>query len=173
MHRNPAHQTPSFALTWRASSALRVRSFGFCWGHLNSARDKGALRGAARQRSVHAAHKCNLALYADIILVCALTPCGPVCCYSRQLLFEIEERVLKHTDYNPVLSTMSASPEHGERIGPAALRRLPAGSRPHREAVTRLSSSAALSFHATAERFPMIPLPERGVGGKCMTNARH
>lgn len=64
-------KTPSFALTSRASLALRVR----LW-------DKGALRSAA----VHAAHECNLALYADTVLMCALT--ARRC--SRQLLFGIE-----------------------------------------------------------------------------------
>lgn len=71
--RNPAHKTPSFVLTatLRGALALRVRSFGVCWEHVSSARDKGALLSATRQRSVHAGHKCNVALYTSIIRMCA------------------------------------------------------------------------------------------------------
>lgn len=94
-HRNPAHQTASFALTvtLRGALALRVRRFRFRWEHLSSVRDKGALPSATQQRSVHAGHKCSVALYTSIIRMCALTPCRAVWCSFRQLFFQFKETV--------------------------------------------------------------------------------
>lgn len=142
-HRNPAHKSSSFALTasLRGVLALRVGSFRFCREHLSSVRDKGALPSATQPRSVHAGHKCNLALYTSIIpKVRVHTVEGTLVLISRDSLSIFRKRLKNDSqfaDYHPVLSTMSTSLKHGEQIS-SALRLPSAGARFYRASLLRV-----------------------------------